>query len=903
MYLTIEHGLERAFGYVYGVVCAFVGSHGAALILMSVIVTLVTAPFTRYASSGQMKEKQIQDVLKSQIDKICSESSGAKRHARISSLYRRYAYHPIYSLRMALGLLTQIPFLMAAYYFLSNYKALEGRRFLFIRDLSRPDMVLWGINLLPIVMTLINMLSACIAPGFGRRETLRAWGIAFLFLALLYASPAALLLFWTCNNLWGLLENLRLYYVSEMENPFAAMFANCFAILRSLPGSFAGSRFVKFAPPAAFLVVMQAVVSASSAHLTQFDFAEAVIAITLCAVMLFFQTVFIILRERKRILFPWLNALPWISAAVSGGILYGSFWKYSLFDIKDIPETREVLFVLFNAIASASRGEARNVRLIVMGFFICLVMIVLFAKCGRKTDISGRQGPNGWDYAVIALSAIAPATFQALNNSDYLSFRTVWVYYAILVILAFAVYLMVSFIWRGRISERDTALIASVFMFCLIINPSAQGYFMRYGSPTLVFALMFLPFTALAASGERNSRNIALLLLISIIFPFVNFIRLFVSINLNLPEPVSVENNIKIPESNRDSVFLLVYDATPNLETLEALGVNSAPLGKILRSYGFKVYPNTYSIGNHSVLSMGLTYDIAYKTDGRNFRNLCDTCAGDSKAFRIFSRNSYGTCIIQDDYMTGGHSFADESFPPMRRIDFEKESLLSLLRGILIGEFRFDLRVELRTTDSNSSDESFHEFLRGNAAAKEGPWFTAAHYGHPGHSQNSGALLPNETELFVERYLEALAEMEKDIEAILIDKPSSIIIIMGDHGPYLTGDGVQLVNYSLDEITELMIRDRFGTLVAIRWPNPERASKYDADLLINQDIFPVVFAYLTDSDTPLDLMVKEKKAVMKERVFIDNGIFIQRSVKLRPLGRRYKEHPPKADKVLLFCSP
>ncbi|MDR3165988.1 MAG: LTA synthase family protein, partial [Synergistaceae bacterium] len=222
----------------------------------------------------------------------------------------------------------------------------------------------------------------------------------------------------------------------------------------------------------------------------------------------------------------------------------------------------------------------------------------------------------------------------------------------------------------------------------------------------------------------------------------------------------------------------------------------------------------------------------------------------------------------------GGRSFADESFPPMQRIDFEKESLLSLLRGILTGEFRFDLGGE----NNYSSDESFHEFLRGSAVTKEGPWFTAVHYDHPGHSQESGALLPNETELFVERYVKALAEMGKDIEAILTAKPSAIIIIIGDHGPYLTGEGFQwihLPNYSLDEITELMVRDRFGTLVSIRWPDPERASKYDANLLVNQDIFPVVFAYLADSEKPLYLMVREKKAVMKGRAFIDNGVFTE----------------------------
>jgi hypothetical protein len=70
-----------------------------------------------------------------------------------------------------------------------------------------------------------------------------------------------------------------------------------------------------------------------------------------------------------------------------------------------------------------------------------------------------------------------------------------------------------------------------------------------------------------------------------------------------------------------------------------------------------------------------------------------------------------------------------------------------------------------------------------------------------------------------------------------------------------------------------MIRDRFGTLVAIRWPDPERAAKYDRNLLVNQDIFPVVFAYLADSPEPLDLMIKEKKAVLKGHTFLDNGVF------------------------------
>jgi hypothetical protein len=455
------------------------------------------------------------------------------------------------------------------------------------------------------------MLSACIAPGFGRKETLKAWVIAMLFLALLYASPAALLLFWTCNNLWGLLENMRLYYVSEGKNPFAAMFANFFAILRFLPSFCVGSRFAKFAPLAVFLVATHAVVSASSVHLNQFGFYEAMLAITLCEVMMLLQAVLATRREKKRILPPWLNVLPWISAVVLGVLFYGSFWEHFSSGVNNVFETPRTLFVISNVFAYVSSGGARNARLIIVGFFICLVMILVFARAGRKTDTGERQTPNGWDYAMIALSTAIPATFQALNNLDYLSVRAVWIYYLILVGFAFAAYLLVSFVWRGQFSKRDMALVVSVFMFCLIINPSIQRFFMRYGLPTLVFTLVFLPSTALAVSRERNCRNITLLLLISLIFPLGNFLREFDSPNLTEPEPGFIEHSVEISKENRDSVFLLVYDAIPDLETLEALGVDPVPLRKILRNYGFKVYPNTYSIGSHSTLSMGLTYDIA----------------------------------------------------------------------------------------------------------------------------------------------------------------------------------------------------------------------------------------------------------------------------------------------------
>ncbi|MDD4278036.1 MAG: hypothetical protein PHT37_09140, partial [Candidatus Cloacimonetes bacterium] len=51
-----------------------------------------------------------------------------------------------------------------------------------------------------------------------------------------------------------------------------------------------------------------------------------------------------------------------------------------------------------------------------------------------------------------------------------------------------------------------------------------------------------------------------------------------------------------------------------------------------------------------------------------------------------------------------------------------------------------------------------------------------------------------------------------------------------------------------------LIWDRIGTMIAIHWPNPEIAAKYDQDLTVNQDIFAVMLAYLADSPEPLELL-------------------------------------------------
>jgi hypothetical protein len=834
---------------------------------MSLAVTILIAPFTRFAARAQARETRAQGVLKPQLERIVSESAGEERHRRITNLYRRYAYHPVYSMRSVLGVMIQIPFLMGAYYMLGAYEGIRGRPFLFVADLSSPDAALLGINALPLLMTAINMLSACVTPGFGERETGRAWIIALAFAALLYNAPSALMIFWSCNNLWGLLENLRAAYVSERKNPLRLALARAREVLGRTPVLDAGSRFTGISAASALLIGFHAVTSSS---LSADDFAGCLVALIVAFVLLVCAMFSLAAGKFFAPGSPWLVLPQWMCAIFLGGAIFDAFWAPDAAITGTIEAGAGALKPIIRIVSSLSGGNLTLLSAMAAALFAYSLAIFFASGRGGAGDDDG-DGKK-WRFALVALSAAVPATLHASLNRSYLTAGTIWIYYAVLIAISFAVHFAVAFLLRRRLSSTDAALMSAAYMLCLMMSPSVERYFRRYGSPTLAFAVAFLPAAAWLASGRRRVKSAACCLLASWIFPFYMFWNgpPGAEDSYDLPFDNSYIERTRIAEGDRASVYSLVYDAIPDVDTLKALGVDASPLEKILSDNGFKIYHGTYSLGSHSFASMGGTYNMMDPA-GVAGSLLKDSCAGDGGVWRIFRANAYGTCNIQSDYMTRGKILTDDYFPPKGMYSHEINSLFVLLRGIFIGEFRFDA-----TGVMSFSEEDYHKFLRENAARKAGPWFTAMHVDLPGHSQNSGKLLPNETELFVERYEKVLPEIQKDIETILREKPSSIIVVMGDHGPYLTGDGVMLGGYSADEITELMMRDRFGTLIAIRWPDPERAALYDSALLINQDIFPVVFAYLSRSYEPLKLMIKEKRAVFSDKISIEDGVFIKR---------------------------
>lgn len=186
---------------------------GVSIVILSIAVNTICLPMYHVAEQWQEKERAIQKRLKPKIHDIKAVFKGDERYMILSAYYRQNNYHPIYALRSMFALLIQIPFFIAAYTLLSNVPVLRNSSFWFLHDLGSPDKLLriseTAINLLPIVMTVINLAaSAVYVKGLAVKEKVQLYGMAVVFLVLLYNSPSGLVFYWTLNNIFSLLKNI-----------------------------------------------------------------------------------------------------------------------------------------------------------------------------------------------------------------------------------------------------------------------------------------------------------------------------------------------------------------------------------------------------------------------------------------------------------------------------------------------------------------------------------------------------------------------------------------------------------------------------------------------------------------------------------------------------------------------
>ena len=220
LYQVLIGPLELFFEILYFMAHAALGNAGLSIVFLSLAMNFLVLPLYKRADAMQEEERQTDARMKKGVEHIKKTFKGDERFMMLQAYYRVEHYKPTDALKGSVSLLLEIPFFIAAYNFLSGLELIKGVSFGPIRDLGAPDgmLVLGGvaINLLPVLMTAINLVSSAIyTKGMSFKSKLQLYGMAAIFLVLLYQSPAGLVFYWTLNNLFSLLKNI--FY--KLKNP------------------------------------------------------------------------------------------------------------------------------------------------------------------------------------------------------------------------------------------------------------------------------------------------------------------------------------------------------------------------------------------------------------------------------------------------------------------------------------------------------------------------------------------------------------------------------------------------------------------------------------------------------------------------------------------------------------
>ncbi len=744
-----------------------IGNYGITTILLSFLVTILMIYPLKWANKIAKKEQEFQSVITPKITKIKQESQGAEQHYRISALYSRYSYHPIYSLRLVTGLFIQLPFLILTFFMFDGLDETNGQSFLFLSDLGTSDGLLFGGgNLLPFIMIIVNLIAATFTPYFTRKDMMQAVFVSLLFFILLYNAKAILLLFWTTNNLFLLLRNALAYQQTDSKHRFNFRAywrkINCFLLRKEVFYFFVVFTSYAFIFKIIFIKNYNLYLSNNLFKLTILILTGLIGYHALLYCRGYWRKINRI-NNKKALMPPDIN--------LSDCLL--------IF----IPLTPIVQYALLNQQLLTSYEQLQFIAILAIILFTLIWLLPFLLE--KFLPVCGLI-PLGLALTVIFVSM---PTFVAMSS---------WIIRPDLTLLAGGLLILFSLFHLLYMKQKKLLQVLAV-IFCTI-SSSYTGYLVYFSVST-------------AANNPYLDR----------------------ATNIDYSKFIPTTAMQKKPD-----VYLLTYDAYVEQSTMQQYGINNLAQEDFLLKNGFKIYPNMYSIAAHSDSTMSRMLEMNNKLIKSPYSSL----AGNALVPAIFKQQGYKTYgVLYPSFLMDNIGY-DFAFPKIGKN--YSLGLTSLLEGLKEGEFRFTLINQPREYQQSEWIEAKRKIF---AEQTVHPKFMYTHTG-PGHSQNSGVCLPNETKLFEQRLIKANQEMQQDLETILASNRSAIIIINGDHGPYLTGDCLHLDNLtSTAEVNQLHLQDRVGAFLAIRWPD-DSYQKYD-DIRILQDTFEAVFKYLFDTQEVL----------------------------------------------------
>lgn len=211
----IAQSLLQLLGFFYNLT----KSWGWAIVMLSLAIYIILFPLTL----KQMRSVKEMQVLQPKVEALRQtyKDNPQRLNKEIMELYREHKANPLGG---CLPLLLQMPIFFALYQALMRSVALKGARFLWIKDLSKPDQLFPlpfpapfdHFNILPILMTIgmfiqqkISAVSST-SSAAAEQQKIMTFFMPILFGFIFYNMPSGLVLYWFINSTLMLFNQFRM---------------------------------------------------------------------------------------------------------------------------------------------------------------------------------------------------------------------------------------------------------------------------------------------------------------------------------------------------------------------------------------------------------------------------------------------------------------------------------------------------------------------------------------------------------------------------------------------------------------------------------------------------------------------------------------------------------------------
>ncbi len=181
---------------------------GMSIVLLAILFSLAFLPLTIKSYTAMKKLQAMQPEMRALQEKYKDDPQ--KLNQELVLLYAKYGVNPLSG---CLPLLLQLPVFFALYPLLLNTYEFKGASFLWIRDLSQPDVVFsigdFDIHLLPLVVVgIMTLQQRFSSSGQTQQNQMLMLIFPILFLLIFYNMPSGLVLFWLVMSLINIVQQL-----------------------------------------------------------------------------------------------------------------------------------------------------------------------------------------------------------------------------------------------------------------------------------------------------------------------------------------------------------------------------------------------------------------------------------------------------------------------------------------------------------------------------------------------------------------------------------------------------------------------------------------------------------------------------------------------------------------------